>query len=129
MVARPCNSQGLSMQTRQILFGLRSESIAKALGFEWQYDKKGKRKIRRGFMSITTNQFDRLEDRVNSLDKETGQIQGALPSLATKGDVSQAQLNTTRWLIGVGVVILVAILGTWGHLFSQLVLIASRLPG
>ena len=34
------------MRTRQILFGLRSESTTKALGFEWQYDKKGKRKNR-----------------------------------------------------------------------------------
>ena len=80
-------------------------------------------------MSVTTNQFDRLEDRVNDLTKETGQIQGALPSLATKNDVSKAHLNTTRWLVGVGVVILIAILGTWGHLFSQLILIMSRLPG
>ena len=63
-----------------------------------------------------------MTDEINTvrLAQEVGQIQGTLPSLATKKDVSDAALATTRWAIGIGVVILVAQIGVWLHILSRL---------
>ncbi|MDE0401735.1 MAG: hypothetical protein OXL96_28410 [Candidatus Poribacteria bacterium] len=58
------------------------------------------------------------------LAQEVGQIQGALPNLATKDHVSNAALRTTLWVIGVVITLGIAILGAqagiWLHILSRL---------
>lgn len=73
-------------------------------------------------MAVTTEQLAKVDDKVNSLTKEVGELQGAYRHLATKEDVSNSTLNTVRWIVGVGAAILAAQFGAWLH-------ILSRLPG
>lgn len=60
------------------------------------------------------------------LAQDIGQIQGVLPSLATKEDVSKAALRTTLWIIGV---IVTLVVGLGAAQVSVLMHILSRLPG
>ena len=66
-------------------------------------------------MAAATEQFTRLEDRVNEVTKEASELKGAYDHLATevdvekvrtdvekvRTDIAKASLTQIRWLIGV----------------------------
>ena len=66
-------------------------------------------------MAVTTEQFTRLEDRVNDTTASTNELKGAYERLATevdvervrtevekvRTDIAKASLTQIRWLIGV----------------------------
>ena len=43
-------------------------------------------------MAVTTDQFTRIEDRVNDLAAKTNRMEGAYSQLATRSDISKDSL-------------------------------------
>ena len=58
-------------------------------------------------MAVTTERFDRLEDRVNDVTEKTNELRGAYEHLARKEDIAELK----SWLIWRGLITIAIIQG------------------
>ena len=54
-------------------------------------------------MSVTAEQYSRLEERVDEVTTKADNLQGSYKHLATKDDVSKAILKIVLWVVGIGI--------------------------
>lgn len=69
-------------------------------------------------MAVTTEQFTRLEDRVDNVASKTNRLEGAYSQLATKADIAELRgemkgIKIGLWIVG-AVLILPELLQRFG---------------
>ncbi len=61
-------------------------------------------------MAVTSERFERLEDRVNDVTGKANELKGAYEHLATKEDIARSENRIIRWIVGFAISILLAMI-------------------
>ncbi len=61
-------------------------------------------------MAVTSERFERLEDRVNDVTGKANELKGAYEHLATKEDIAKSENRIIRWIVGFAISILLAMI-------------------
>ena len=61
-------------------------------------------------MAVTSERFERPEDRVNGVTGKTTELIGAYERLATKEDIAKSENRIIRWIVGFAISILLAMI-------------------